>query len=129
MKITLFTNKTGLIHGDDPRHIHCETAGILKIGKNEIKITQDEGDLFPNLFNGQSLEHLATYTTDDGVEYNLGKIIIRRGWIGKPSDTQLELMDLRCRAETAEAERDAMRAEIEELKNIFDTNSLNFLIG
>lgn len=128
MKITLFTNKTGLIHGDDPRHIHCEKPGVLEIGKVSVNISSDEGELFPNLFNGESLEHLATYTTEDGVEYNLGKIIIRRGWIGKPSDTQLELMDLRCRAETAEAERDAMRAEIEELKNIFDTNSLNFLI-
>lgn len=129
MKITLFTNNTGLIHGDDPRHIHCESPGTLKIGRHEIRVTEKEDELFPNLFNGCSLEHLAKYVTDDGTEYNLGKLIIRRGWIGKPSDTQLELMDLRCQLEEKTEEMKTMREEIEELKNIFDTNSLNFLLG
>lgn len=129
MKITLFSNKTGLIHGDDPRHIHCVLPGILTIGKTTVRITADDGDLFPNLFNGCSLEHLATYHADDGTVYDLGKLIIRRGWICNPSPMQLEVMDLRCQLEEAKAEREDIRARIKELSEIFDTNSLNFLIG
>ena len=129
MKLTLFTNRTGLIHGDDPKRIGCDEEGVLKIGRTEIAVSPKNGNaIVPLLFNGCSGDYPATYTTNRST-YDLGKIAVRGGRIEPPSHTALELMDLRCRAETAEAERDELRKEVEDLKKIFDTNSLNFLLG
>ena len=121
MKITTFRNMKGLIHGGDPKRIGCEVAGTLKIGKVEINISPGEDSIMPMLFNGCSGEYEATFTTTSGVVYRLEKVAVRGGWIAPPPPTTVELMELRCRADAAEE-------KIEELSNIFDTNSLNFLI-
>ena len=121
MKITTFRNMKGLIHGGDPKRIGCEVAGTLKIGKVEINISPGEDSIMPMLFNGCSGDYEATFTTSSGVVYRLEKVAVRGGWIAPPPPTTVELMELRCRADAAEE-------RIEELSNIFDTNSLNFLI-
>lgn len=121
MKITTFRNMKGLIHGGDPKRIGCDKAGVLKIGKVEINISPGEDSIMPMLFNGCSGDYEATFTTSSGVVYRLEKVAVRGGWIAPPPPTTVELMELRCRADAAEE-------KIEELSNIFDTNSLNFLI-
>lgn len=121
MKIQIFRDKKGLIHGSDPKRIGCDKAGILKVGKAEIAITPGEDSIMPMLFNGCSGDYDATFTTSDGEVYKLEKVAVRGGWIQPPPPTTVELMELRCRADAAEE-------RLEELSSIFDTNSLNFLI-
>lgn len=120
MKITTFKNMKGLIHGSDPKRIGCNKAGVLKIGKVEVNISPEEDSIMPMLFNGCTGDYPATFTDGDGKVYEL-KVAVRGGWIAPPPPTTVELMELRCRADAAEE-------KIEELSNIFDTNSLNFLI-
>ena len=121
MKITTFNNMKGLIHGSDPKRIGCDKAGVLKIGKVEINIIPDEDSIMPLLFNGATGDYNATFTDKEGRVYNLEKVAVRGGWIQPPPPTTVELMELRYRADKAEE-------KIEELSNIFDTNSLNFII-
>ena len=121
MKLTLFNNMKGLIHGNDPKRIGCDKAGTLKIGKTEVSISPGENSIMPMLFQGCTGDYAATFTTPTGVVYNLEKVAVRGGWIQSPAPTTVELMELRCRTDAAEE-------KIEELSNLFDTNSLNFLI-
>jgi hypothetical protein len=111
----------GLIHGSDPKRICCDKAGTLKIGKTEVSISPEEKSIMPMLFHGCTGDYDATFTTPTGVVYNLEKVAVRGGWIQPPPPTTVKIMELRCRMDAAEE-------KIEELSNIFDTNSLNFLI-
>lgn len=126
MKIQLFENMKGMIHGSDPKRIGCDREGVLKIGSAEIEVSADS--IMPLLFYGATGDYEASFTDSFGKEYQLEKVAVRGGRILPPSPTALDILELRCRAETAEKERDALRDRIRELENIFDTNSLNFLI-
>ena len=128
MKITLFKNMKGMIHGADPKRIGCARSGTLKIGKTEVNITSEEDSIMPMLFYGGTGNYDATYTTSDGEVYHIEAIAVRGGWVAPPPHTDVEIMELRCRADIAEEERDAMKERLRELGEIFDTNSLNFLI-
>lgn len=128
MKITTFKNMKGMIHGGDPKRITANANGVIKIGRTTIEVFADTAMVFPLLFHGGTGDYEATFTTEDGAVYNLGKVAVRGGRVMPPSATAVEIMELRCRADVAEDERNAMREEIENLKAIFDTNSLNFLI-
>lgn len=122
MRINVFRNKTGVIHGRDPKRIGCDKAGVLKIGKTEVNIIPKEDSIMPMLFQGCTGDYDAIFTARSGETYNLGKVAVRGGWIQSPPKTTVELMELRYRADAAEE-------KIEELSNIFDTNSLNFIIN
>lgn len=121
MKITTFRNMKGLIHGGDSKRIGCDRAGTLKIGTTVINISPGEDAIMPLLFNGCTGDYEATFTTSGGAVYQLEKVAVRDGRIKPPSPATVELMELRLRQDKSEE-------EIEGLKNIFDTNSLNFLI-
>ena len=129
MKIQTFRNGKGLIHGADPKRIGCDKGGVLRIGKVEISIVPGEDSIMPLLFHGANADYNATFTADDGKVYTLEKVAVRGGHITTPPQVTLEIMELRCRADEAEAECEALREKVRELENIFDTNSLNFLIG
>jgi hypothetical protein len=129
MKIQTFRNGKGLIHGPDPKRIGCDKKGVLKIGNTEISISPEADSVMPLLFHGANADYNATFTTDEGRVYILEKVAVRGGHISTPPQTTLEIMELRCRADEAEAECEALREKIRELENLFDTNSLNFLIG
>lgn len=128
MKITLLMNMRGLIHGNDPRRIGCDTEGTLRIGTTEVSILRGSDSIMPTLFHGATGDYNATFTDKYGKVYTLEKVAVRGGRIASPPPTTIKLMELQCRADKAEKERNALRNEIEELRNIFDTNSLNFLI-
>lgn len=128
MKIQLFDNGKGLIHGDDPKRIGCNVGGTLKIGTAEIKIDHDTDSVMPVLFNGTSGKHNASFTSVAGCVYQLERVTVKGGRIVPPSQTSVELMELRCRAEALEERCDFLEEKVRELSNIFDTNSLNFLI-
>ena len=128
MKITLFNNMKGLIHGNDSKRIGCDKDGTLKIGATEVSISSKADAIMPLLINGCTGDYEGVFTDISGEVYNLGKVAIRGGRIAPPSDVDMELMELRCRADSAEQECERLREEIRELKSIFDTNSLNFLI-
>lgn len=121
MKVTLFKNMKGLVHGSDPKRIECDRGGVLKIGTTEINVSSEEESILPLLFNGCSGDYRATFTDKLGQVFELEKVAVRAGRIAPPSATTVELMELRCRADAAED-------KIRELEGIFDTNSLNFLI-
>lgn len=129
MKITTFNNRKGLIHGNDPKRIGCDKDGVLKIGETEIIISSKSDSILPLLFHGGTGDYDATFTDICGSVYNLEKVAVRGGRIAPPPQIAMELMELRYRADVAEQECEKLRMEIQELKNIFDTNSLNFLIG
>ena len=128
MKITTFKNGKGLIHGPDPKRIGCDKKGVLKIGTSETSITPEAEAVMPLLANGASADYSATFTDAEGYTYDLGKVEVRSGRIAPPSPTAVEIMELRCREESLEAENEALHREIKELRGIFDTNALNFLI-
>ena len=128
MRIQLFKNTKGLIYGGDPKRIGCDREGVLKIGTTEIKISPNDDAILPLLFNGCSGDYKATFTNKDGKVYELEKVAVRAGRIAPPPPVAVEIMELRCRADAAEDECEALRQKIRELENIFDTNSLNFLI-
>ncbi len=128
MKIQTFRNMKGIIHGSDPKRIGCEKSGILKIGNTEIKISAGEDAILPSLFHGATGDYNATFTDEQGIVYTLEQVAVRGGRIAPPSPTAVEIMELHCRADIAEAERDALQKRVYELEHIFDTDSLNFLI-
>ena len=128
MKIATFKNRKGILYGKDTKRIIAKNDGILRIGPAEIEVNSIEERVFPELFYGGTGEYHGTFTDVLGREYDLGKIVVRAGRVVPPSPTAVEIAELRIRADIAETERDEIRAEIENLKNIFDTNSLNFLI-
>lgn len=128
MKIQLLMNKTGLIYGDNNKRITCDKSGVLQIGGTNITIEAKKSCVLPILFYGASAVYDATFITCEE-EYNLGKVEVRNGRISSPSPTAVEFMKVHHREDVAEKERDQMKLEIEDLKKIFDTNSLNFIIG
>lgn len=129
MRIQTFKNKKGLIYGTDAMRIGCDKSGTLKIGSAEMKISAESESIMPMLFNGSSGAYKATFTDSDGVVYELANVTVRGGRLVPPPPTEVEFMELRCRIELLEAENVEMRGLILELSNIFDTNSLNFLIN
>lgn len=128
MKITTFRNMKGLIHGPDPKRICCDKAGILKVGNTEINIPASEDAVMPLLFNGCSGDYEATFTTTGGVVYKLENAEVREGRIKSPPAVTVEIMELHCMLDRANDKADMLQAKITELENIFDTNSLNFII-
>jgi hypothetical protein len=129
MRIQTFNNKKGLIYGSDPKRIECDKEGTLKIGTAEIKVSADAESNMPTLFNGCTGEYNATFEDKDGNVYVLGRVTVRGGRIVPPPQTAVEFMELRCTIDSLEARCAAMQEEITRLGNIFDTNSLNFLIN
>ena len=128
MKIQTFRNMKAMIHGTDPKIIGCDKEGLLKIGNTEIKISPESDSIMPLLFHGCSGDYHATFTDTVGNCYEIEKVEVRGGRVFPPSETAVELMELRCRVDAAEAENELLKEKIRELNNIFDTNSLNFLI-
>ena len=128
MKLRTFRNMKGLIYGDDPMRIQCDTEGVLKIGTTEVEVTTDGGSILPLLHYGGTGRFAATFTDRDGNAYELDPVTVREGRIEAPPKIQVELEELRYRADRAEEECEALRAKVYELEHIFDTDSLNFLI-
>ena len=118
----------GLIHGSDPKRICCEKSGVLKIGTAEITVEAGKNCIMPVIAYGSTAYYNATFTDAEGNTYDLGKIEVRNGRVTPPSPTAVDIMELRSKYESLEDENEALREEIEELRSIFDTNSLNFLI-
>lgn len=129
MKIQTFKNNKGLIYGTDLKRIGCDKSGTLKIGSNEISISSDKESILPVLFNGVSGVYKATFTDSYGAVYELANVTIRGGRIVPPPENAVEFMELRCRVETLEELCEKIQDQIRELSNIFDTDSLNFLIN
>lgn len=128
MKIQTFKNGKGLIYGTDAKRVSCDIAGTLSIGTAQISISPGAEEIMPVLFNGCTGEYNATFTSVLGNVYELGKVQIRGGRIVPPPQIAVELMELRCRVDALESKCEALEEENRELRNIFDTNSLNFLI-
>ena len=121
MRVQLFNNKTGLIHGNDPKRIGCDASGILKIGATEVCIVAGEDAVMPTLLHGGTGRLEATFTDILGSIYRLDTVTVRGGRIEAPPPVKVELMELRIRADEAEE-------RLRVLEGIFDTNALNFLI-
>jgi hypothetical protein len=128
MRIQTFKNKKGLIAGTDSKRIGCDKGGVLKIGTSEITITPGNESVMPILFGGSNGIYKATFTDDRGEVYELDKVTIKGGRITPPNQTAVELMELRHRADELEAKCEALQEKVLQLENLFDTNSLNFLI-
>lgn len=129
MRIQTFNNGKGLIHGSDSKRIGCDIAGTLQIGSVEISITPESESIMPVLFNGCTGVYSATFTSVAGCVYNLERVSVNGGRIVPPTKEAVEMMELRCRVDTLEANAESLKEQINELRNIFDTNSLNFLIS
>jgi hypothetical protein len=128
MRIQTFRNMKGLIHGPNPKRIGCDKGGVLKIGRTEIPIVAGQEEIMPLLFNGLDGDFSATFTDKEGNVFELEKVEVRGGRINPPPPERVEFMELRCRIDEAEAACEAAQRRVHELSQIFDTNSLNFLI-
>ena len=126
MIIQTFKNKKGLIYGADEHRIDCKVAGVLKIGSTSVDVFPGADNILPSLENGN---YKAVFTTKDGDVYELERVSVRCGRIVQPSKETLEMMELRVRLDEVESVCDALNEKVRELSNIFDTNSLNFLIN
>lgn len=129
MKIQLFKNNKGLIYGNDPKRMDSDKEGVLRIGTAELAVSPETSQIVPVLFGGCSGEYQATFTDKDGKVWELEKVTVRGGRIAPPPPTAVEFMDIRCRLEEAEDRCESLEEKVRELANIFDTNSLNFLIN
>ena len=129
MRIQTFMNGKGLIYGRDPKRIDCDRDGVLTIGTTEIEISSGGDTILPTLFHGATGDYAATFTDSQGDTYDLGKVEVRNGRINPPPPFTIELMELRCRTDILERENQELKQQVEKLSLIFDTNSLNFLIG
>jgi hypothetical protein len=128
MIITTFRNNKGIIHGEDQKRVTSDIDGVLKVGTTEITVSSEGESILPLLYYGGTGRYKATFTNALGRVYDLNNVLVRDGRIAPLTKTEAEIMELRCRAEMAEEERDGLRRDIEELQQVFDTNSLNFLI-
>lgn len=128
MKIQIFKNDKGVIHGLDPKRITCDIGGVLKIGTAKIDVKPDTENIFPLLFNGATGKYRASFTSDIGTVYELAVVTVKGGRVLPPTETALEIIELRSTIDYLEDKCEKMEAEIDELKHIFDTNSLNFII-
>jgi hypothetical protein len=128
MKIELFKNNKGLIHGPDPKRITCDVGGVLRIGTTEIPVGIDVEAIVPVLFNGCTGVYNASFTSSLGNVYELERVAIKGGRIVPPSQQAVDLMEMRCRIDSLEDECKSLREENIRLSNIFDTDALNFLI-
>lgn len=128
MRILIFKNNKGLIHGTDAKRIGCDIGGTLKIGSAEIEIAPDAEAIMPVLFNGSTGEYKATFTSDLGHIYELDNVSIQGGRIIPPPRIATEIAELRHRVDTFEEECAFLREQIAILSKIFDTDALNFLI-
>lgn len=128
MRVELFKNNKGLIHGSDPKRLTCDVGGVLKIGTVEILITMDAEAIVPTLFNGCTGVYNASFTSSLGNVYELERVAIKGGRIVPPSQQAVENMELRCRCDALEDRCSMLEAENRRLANIFDTDALNFLI-
>ena len=128
MRVQTFKNGKGLICGEDPKRICADKGGVLNIGGVEVGITAATESVLPLLFNGSVGHYRATFAEEGGAVYDLGMVEVRGGRIAPPSETAVELAELRHRLDELRDVVDRMKDEIRELANIFDTNSLNFLI-
>ena len=126
MKLQILKSGKGLIYGPDAKRIECDIPGVLKIGSAEINVSGES--IIPVLVNGSSGELTASFTSELGHVYDLGKVKIRAGRIVSPSQSDIKNVELQCRVDLLEDRCKAMEDKLLELSNIFDTNSLNFLI-
>lgn len=129
MKLYTFSNKKCVIFGHDPTRLECDKEGWLKIGATKIKVTPGESTNLPPIVDGT---YKPSLLASDGTVYEGYVTVVRNGRITSPPKETLELFDLRCRYEelqTKLAEKFAIiDKEIADLKSVFDTNSLNFII-
>lgn len=128
MRVQTFKNMKGLIHGADSKRIGCDKEGVLKIGATEVSISPEEDSILPVMFNGCTGHYNATFTDAHGNVYELDKVEIKGGRIVPPTQTEVEMMELRCRIDLLEDECKHLQEQINFLSNIFDTDSLNFLL-
>lgn len=128
MRIQTFKNHKGLIYGTDSKRIGCDKDGILRIGTAEVNISAVGESVMPVILNGCTGTYTATFTDKNGEVFELERVTLKEGRIVPPPQQAVDFMELRCRAELLEEQCKALSEEITELRNIFDTNSLNFLI-
>lgn len=128
MKIQTFKNMTGIIHGTDNKRIGCDKEGVLKIGSTEVSVSPEKDSVMPLLFNGWTGKSSATFTDKEGNVFDLGQVTFKNGRVVSPRSEVVEIAELRARVDLLENENVSLWEAIQDLRNIFDTNSLNFLI-
>lgn len=128
MRVQTFKNGKGLIYGEDPKRICADKGGVLNIGGAEVGITADTESVLPLLFNGSVGHYRATFAEAGGAVYDLGMVEVRGGRIVPPSETAVELAELRSRLDELQDTLGRVQEKLIDLANIFDTDSLNFLI-
>jgi hypothetical protein len=128
MIIQLFNNKNFLVHGEDNKRLTCERSGTLRIGNTEIPVKANEENILPPLFFGASADFKASFVTADGDIYEGGKVSVRSGRLLSAPPEKVEMMELHIRCDEAEKRQKENRKDIDMLKKLFDTNSLNFIM-
>lgn len=117
------------LRGADLTQIESDISGILKIGSAKIQLKAGEITELPSIADGI---YVPILTDDCGDTYEGNLVTVRYGRIAPPSKSETELFDLKCKydelALNTEQRFEVVDKAIRKLENIFDTNSLNFLI-
>lgn len=125
MKIHLFNDKTGVIGGFSPYTLRSDKDGLLKIGGKVINILPDTPAKIPPLTDDT---YNAVFESADGITYDLGRITIHNGGVVASKTYTAREIELRHALDKAENKIAELIERVDALENIFDTNSLNFLI-
>lgn len=125
MRIHLFNDKTGVIHGIDSRNLIADKCGTLLIGGKKIPVFDSRLTALPAILDST---YMAKFEGCDGVIYHIGSVAIHNGGlVSNKSYTERELA-LRHALDEAEVRIAELTERVDALEKIFDTDSLNFLI-
>ena len=124
------------LDGWEDQVIPASSGYIVKEGVNQYKSDHSSSSA-PRSVVGIKPDGTVVIMLNDGRQepysagmtmYELAEVTVKGGRLLPPSAVEVELMELRCNYEALETKCAEMSREIEELKHIFDTNSLNFII-
>ncbi len=125
MRIHLFNDKTGVVHGIDSRNIIADKCGTLIIGGKKIPVLASRLTALPAIPDST---YMVKFEGVDGFSYHIGSVAIHNGGIvSNKSYTERELA-LRHALDKAENRIAELTERVDALEKIFDTDSLNFLI-
>ena len=127
MLIRTFHNNEAVICGKDSMRIRSKNEGILSLCGLDLSVSSIP-TVLPVIANGNTGTYSATFTSN-GITFNLKKVVVRNGRISPLSELEADVVELQIRADEKDNEILTLKKEIEKLQNIFDTNSLNFLIN
>lgn len=125
MRIHLFNDRNAVLYGYNPHNLISDKPGTLNVGSKVIRVSSDNAIPFTNVHDGT---YMASFVSDDGIAYDIGRVTVHNGGIITNRTYTEREIELKHALDRAEDKISELVEKVNVLENIFDTNSLNFLI-